>query len=290
VQMSWLEQIRSGYEVRKVDACAWMERNGHALLRVAMAVVFIWFGALKPFGLSPAETLVAKATTWIPIPGFLYVLAAWEVTIGVCFLIERLNRWAVILLFLHMPGTLLPLVTLRGDTFVQFPFVPTLEGQYIIKNLVLIAAGIVIGGQLTLRLRGTARWASNGFQALLRRGQAGTAKPGDVLVREGERPARIYFVRSGECIVRVGGRSVGRICAQQFVGEMSLFTRDPASATVEISRATEYVAWDCEELRALVASQRSIEHALLTTVTLDLVGKIQNSNERSVAAKSTVAA
>jgi uncharacterized membrane protein YkgB len=93
------------------------------------------------------------------VPGFLYILAAWEVTIGVCFLFERLTRWAVLLLFLHMPGTMLPLVTLRGETFVRFPFVLTLEGQYIIKNVVLIAAGIVLGGQLAHRLRGATRAA-----------------------------------------------------------------------------------------------------------------------------------
>jgi hypothetical protein len=56
-------------------------------------------------------------------------------------------RWGVVLLFLHMPGTLLPLITLRDETFVRFPFALSLEGQYIIKNLVLITAGIVLGGQ-----------------------------------------------------------------------------------------------------------------------------------------------
>lgn len=131
----------------------WMERYGYRLLRISMGIVFIWFGALKPFGLSPAEALVAKATTWIPVPGFLYILAAWEIMIGVCFLFERLTRVAVGLLFLHMPGTLLPLITLRDDTWVQFPFALSLEGQYIVKNLVLIAAGIVLGGQVLTRRR-----------------------------------------------------------------------------------------------------------------------------------------
>lgn len=127
---------------------SFMERYGYRLLRISMGIVFIWFGALKPFGLSPAEALVAKATTWIPIPGFLYILAAWEIVIGVCFLFERLTRVAVGLLFLHMPGTLLPLITLRGETWVQFPFALSLEGQYIVKNLVLIAAGMVLGGRV----------------------------------------------------------------------------------------------------------------------------------------------
>src|SRR5215467_1977487 len=99
-----------------------MKRHGYRLLRIAMGIIFIWFGALKPFGLSPAEALVARATAWIPLPGFLYILAAWEVAIGVCFLYRPLLRWGVVLLFLHMPGTLLPLITLRDATFVRFPF------------------------------------------------------------------------------------------------------------------------------------------------------------------------
>ena len=256
-----------------------MERHGYRLLRIAMGIVFIWFGALKPFGLSPAEAFVAKATAWIPIPGFLYILAAWEVTIGVCFLVERLNRCAVVLLLMHMPGTMLPLLTLPGETFVRSPFVLTLEGQYIIKNLVLIAAGIVIGGQVAPRLRGVARTAPDAFHALLGQGHAGAGSSGDVLVREGEYASKVFFIRSGGGVVRVGERQVGRIGADQFIGEMSLFTETAATATVELTEATLYIAWDRRELRSLIARRPGLEHALLKTITLDLVSKIQNANE-----------
>jgi uncharacterized membrane protein YkgB len=136
------------YEI-SISSC--MERHGYRLLRIAMGIIFIWFGMLKPLGLSPAEALVAKATAWIPIPGFVYILSAWEIAIGVCLTFKRLNRWGLLLLFLHMPGTMLPLLTLPEETFVRFPFELTLEGQYIIKNLVLIAAGIVLGGQIRRR-------------------------------------------------------------------------------------------------------------------------------------------
>ncbi len=149
--MGWSERVRPWLERHEFLVAAWMERNGYRLLRIAMGIVFIWFGALKPLGMSPAEALVAKATSWIPVPGFLYILAVWEVVIGICFLFERLTRWAVVLLLLHMPGTMLPLVTLRDETFVRFPYALSLEGQYIVKNLVLIAAGIVIGGQIARR-------------------------------------------------------------------------------------------------------------------------------------------
>jgi uncharacterized membrane protein YkgB len=148
--------VRNRIDRYETAIYAWMERHRYRVLRIAMGIIFLWFGILKPFGLSPAEALVAKATTWIPIPGFIYVLTVWEVAMGVCFLFERLNRYAVGLLFLHMPGTLLPLITLPQETFVRSPFALTLEGQYIVKNLVLIAAGIVLGGQLRHRARGRA--------------------------------------------------------------------------------------------------------------------------------------
>ena len=263
----------------EIAISSWMERHGYRLLRIAMGIVFIWFGLLKPFGLSPAEALVAKATAWIPVPGFLYILTAWEVAIGVCFLVKRLTRWGVVLLCLHMPGTLLPLITLPEETFVRFPFALTLEGQYIIKNLVLIAAGIVLGGQITHRLRGATRTAPDAFHSLLRHGQSGTAGPGEVLVREGERSSKVFFLRSGGGVVRVGEREVGQIGADQFIGEMSLFTHGMATATVEVTKATRYIAWNREQLRSLVAGRQALEHALLKTINLDLVNKIQNSNE-----------
>ena len=70
----------------------------------------------------------------------------WEIMIGVGLIIRRFNRIAIFLLFLQMPGTMLPLILLPEVCYVTFPFVLTIEGQYIIKNLVLISAGIVIGG------------------------------------------------------------------------------------------------------------------------------------------------
>ena len=86
---------------------------------------------------------MAKATAWIPVPGFLYILAVWEVVIGVCFLFKRLVRWGVVLLFLHMPGTMLPFITLPDEVFVRFPFALSLEGQYIVKNMPSAKVGVL---------------------------------------------------------------------------------------------------------------------------------------------------
>lgn len=113
---------------------------------MSLALVFIWFGALKPFRLSPADDLVRKTVYWVNPDWFIPMLGIWEVAIGVCMLFRPLIRTGILLLFLQMPGTMLPLVLMPETCWVQAPFVPTLEGQYIIKNLVLISAAIVVGG------------------------------------------------------------------------------------------------------------------------------------------------
>ncbi|MFT5089807.1 MAG: putative membrane protein YkgB [Planctomycetota bacterium] len=129
---------------RKV--AGWMERYGHLLLRISLAIIFIWFGALKPFGLSPAQTLVERTVYWFPADTFVPILGWWEVAIGIGLLFRPLLRIALFLLFLQMPGTALPLFILPEICFTDIPFALTLEGHYIIKNLTLISAALVIGG------------------------------------------------------------------------------------------------------------------------------------------------
>lgn len=124
----------------------WMERNGIRLLRISVGIVFIWFGALKAFGISPAQELVARTVYWLDPDFFVPVLGWWEVLIGLGLLIRPLTRVAIALLFLQMPGTFLPLVLLPEVCFTRIPFGLTMEGQYIVKNLVLISAALVVGG------------------------------------------------------------------------------------------------------------------------------------------------
>jgi len=78
-------------------------------------------------------------------PASIYILASWEVLIGLGLLAGKLLRVTLFLLFVQMAGTLLPLVFFPSETFSRFPYAPTLEGQYIIKNLVLIGAALVVG-------------------------------------------------------------------------------------------------------------------------------------------------
>jgi uncharacterized membrane protein YphA (DoxX/SURF4 family) len=120
-------------------------------LRISLGVVFLWFGALKLVpGLSPAEDLAARtigqlSLGLVPPEVALPVLAAWEVLIGLGLLSGRFLRATLALLAVQMLGTLTPLVLFPAETFTVFPIAPTLEGQYIIKNVVLVAAAMVVG-------------------------------------------------------------------------------------------------------------------------------------------------
>lgn len=123
---------------------AWLSTQSDLLLRGSLAIVFIWFGILKPFGLSPAADLVARTVFWFPSEYFVPILGWWEVAIGVGLLYRPWIRGALALLFLQMAGTLLPFVVLPGECFQTFPYALTLEGQYIVKNMVLISAAIAV--------------------------------------------------------------------------------------------------------------------------------------------------
>ncbi len=123
-------------------------------LRISMGIVFTWFGALKLVpGLSPAQDLALRTIdvlTFGLIPGWLSLglLALLEVAIGVGFLTGRYMRLTLLLLIFQMAGALSPLVIFPNEVFTAGFYAPTLEGQYIIKNLVLIGAGLVIGATL----------------------------------------------------------------------------------------------------------------------------------------------
>jgi len=118
------------------------------VLRVSLGVVFIWFGALKPFGDSPANEVITKTIYWFDPDIFIPILGYWEMLIGICLLYTPLIRVGLFLLALQMPGTFLPLVLRPEICFIDVPFNLTLEGQYIVKNLVLIGAAMVVGGKL----------------------------------------------------------------------------------------------------------------------------------------------
>jgi uncharacterized membrane protein YkgB len=141
------------WRLQAVDSAitGWMARYGPMLLRVSLGIVFLWFGVLKFFpSASPAEELATRTIGvltggLIPAAVSMPLLAGWECLIGLGLLIGHGLRGILLLLYMQMLGTLTPIVLFPGEVFVTIPYVPTLEGQYIIKNLVMISAGIVVG-------------------------------------------------------------------------------------------------------------------------------------------------
>lgn len=140
----------------------WMARNGILILRISVGIVFLWFGALKFFpSINQADEIAARTITAltggllkpnISVP----LLTIWECLIGLGLLSGLFLRATIFLLFLQMAGTFMPLFLFPGETWIIFPIAPTLEGQYIIKNVVLISAAMVIGatvrgGRLTAK-------------------------------------------------------------------------------------------------------------------------------------------
>jgi uncharacterized membrane protein YkgB len=149
------------FEELDTHVVALMDRWSIPVLRIALGVVYVWFGALKLFpGLSPAEELVLATTPFLPGRVFMPILAVWEMVIGIGFLTGLGLRLAILLVFLQMPGTMAPLVLLPEQVFTVFPYGLTLEGQYIVKNLVLIGAALTVGS--TVRRRRAAEQVGSG--------------------------------------------------------------------------------------------------------------------------------
>lgn len=122
------------------------------LARIAIFVVYFWFGLIKIVAESPANPLIAslleRTLPFVTFEQFIVVFGIYEMIIGLVFLLPGFERLAMVLFVPHMIMTTMPLVLLPAVAW-QAPFVPTLEGQYIIKNLALIALATSIAAHLT---------------------------------------------------------------------------------------------------------------------------------------------
>lgn len=128
----------------------WFKKNNIILLRISIGIIFFWFGFLKYFhGLSPAEKIAIRTIDDLTFhllseKIIIYGLATWEVMIGIGMLFNLFMKFTLLILLLHMLGTFTPLFLYTHEIFTVFPIALTLEGQYIIKNIVIIASAIVI--------------------------------------------------------------------------------------------------------------------------------------------------
>lgn len=141
----------SYYKNLKHSLINWLNKNNITLLRVSIGIIFFWFGFLKYFhGLSPAEEIAIRTIDdltfhLLPEKIIIYGLATWEVMIGIGMLFNLFMKFTLVILLLHMLGTFTPLFLYTNEIFTVFPIALTLEGQYIVKNIVIIAAALIIG-------------------------------------------------------------------------------------------------------------------------------------------------
>jgi uncharacterized membrane protein YkgB len=131
---------------------AFIRRHQEIIRRTALALVFFWFGLLKVLGTSPAnplvEALLGRTMPFISFDDFNLLFGSFEMIIGLLFIIPKAERIALAVLIPHLITTALPLILLPDITW-QSTFVPTLEGQYILKNSIIIALAFSIGADLT---------------------------------------------------------------------------------------------------------------------------------------------
>jgi uncharacterized membrane protein YphA (DoxX/SURF4 family) len=168
-----LQRSRAALARAGDGATGWLARHSVDLLRLSLGAVFLVFGLLKFVpGLSPAAGMAGETFTrltfgLVPERIGVYVVAAMETTIGLSLLSGRLLRVGLALLGVAMVGILSPLVLLPGELFRGALYAPTLEGQYVFKDVVLLAAWLAVAASV-LGWR-PLRAAARGRQRRLRR-------------------------------------------------------------------------------------------------------------------------
>ena len=131
----------------------WCARVAPLLTRAARVIIFVWFGLLKVCGVSPAAELVSRTFFFIPAHIIVPVLGVAEIAIGLCFIFRRLLPLGLCLLALHLPGTFLSYLVVPELCFVRAPFLLTADGEFVLKNLLLISAALFLAGTFQPKTR-----------------------------------------------------------------------------------------------------------------------------------------
>lgn len=149
----YTNSVRSGLSRADVVLTQWLARYSVTLLSVSLGLIFLSFGVLKFFpGLSPTEDLAGRIVEiltfgLLPKQVGLVAVATLETAIGLCLTTGRWLGFGLLLLGLAMVGILSPVVLLFGELFRGHIYAPTLEGQYVLLDVVLLSAGLVIAAR-----------------------------------------------------------------------------------------------------------------------------------------------
>lgn len=130
-----------------------LSRWGHVCERILLGIIFIWFGMLKVTGHESASSIIAKSVYWFDPQIVVPILGYWELTMGITMLFRSTVRVAILLLMIRLPGTLLALYYHFDQCFSDSIFLPTIQGQYLLKELTLVGAALVIAGTVRRKKR-----------------------------------------------------------------------------------------------------------------------------------------
>ena len=197
-------RIRESIRIANDRFDAIEERYSLSALRYSLAIVFVWFGIIKPLGMTPATMLVRETLAATPIlraivsfPVFMSVLGWWEALVGLGLFYRGTIRIAVVCMMVQMASTFVPLAVVPGVTFHSSPFVPTTAGLYIIKNFVLLTAGLVVasmyGGTSLFGEKLTSRFIQFFTE---RRRDASVLR-----TLKGRQQSNLHLLRGGLCLV-----------------------------------------------------------------------------------------
>jgi len=126
-----------------------LERWSVPLLRLSLGIVFLWFGGLKVFGVTPVSDLVAATVYWVDPDWFVVSLGVVEMVVGAGLILRRAMRIILAVFLAQMAGTFLVLILLPDIAFQDGnPLKLTVEGEFVVKNLVLLSAGLVVGSMV----------------------------------------------------------------------------------------------------------------------------------------------
>ena len=144
------QKIKDKISIIETRILSRASRWGHFWERGLLGVIFVWFGLLKVTGNLSAGSIIAKSVYWFDPNIVVPFLGCWEIVMGLSLFHHRLLRLAILLFLIRIPGTFLALYYHYNECFLGSIFLPTVQGQYLLKEITLVGAALVIAGSIKL--------------------------------------------------------------------------------------------------------------------------------------------